>query len=188
MNLVLVNGPAIEPVGLDAMKSYLRVTDDSEDALVAAMISAARATVEAITGLALISQQWRVSIDAWPLADLLRPLLRPLRQIDSARLVAADGTATELEAADFRLEPGCDAIRPLGARPEIAAGGWLEIVFTAGYGDASTDVPPPLRLAMQTLAASWFDRRGDHVASPGAPLLPEAALALLAPFRRMRLS
>ena len=66
MTLALISPPAVEPVTLADMKAHLRVTHDSEDAMIASLIKAAREELEQAAGLALISQGWRLYLDCWP--------------------------------------------------------------------------------------------------------------------------
>jgi len=186
MNLMLVNGPAVEPVTLDDMKLYLRLDGDAEDALVTAMIRAGRMTVEAATHLALLEQVWRMRLDAWPAAGFVAPPIGPLRRIEAVRLVSQTGAATELDAAAFCADAGAGMIA-IPATPPPLSGGHAEIDVSVGYGAAAPDVPEPLRLAVRAMVACWFDNRGEVPAPRGASLLPDAVRALLAPFRPMRL-
>ena len=58
--------PASEPITLAAMKNYLRVDYPDDDALIQAMISAAREDAEDFTGRSFVSQQWIYAMDYWP--------------------------------------------------------------------------------------------------------------------------
>ncbi|MFD2677615.1 head-tail connector protein [Camelimonas lactis] len=186
MNLMLVNGPAVEPVTLDDMKLYLRLDGDAEDALVTAMIRAGRMTVEAATHLALLEQVWRIRLDAWPAAGIVAPPIGPLRRIEAVRLVSRAGEAAALDVAGFRADAGAGMIA-MPATPPQLSGGHVEIDVSVGHGVAASDVPEPLRLAVRTMVACWFDNRGEAPAPRGASLLPDAVRALLAPFRPIRL-
>ena len=66
MTLFRTVAPAAEPVTLAEAKAYLRLQHDSEDALLAGLVRAAREEVERATGIALIDQHWRMTLDDWP--------------------------------------------------------------------------------------------------------------------------
>ena len=64
MTLFRTVEPALEPVTLAEAKAHMRLGHDSEDALIAGLIRAARDEVERTTGTALIDQDWRLALDA----------------------------------------------------------------------------------------------------------------------------
>ena len=66
MTLILTGPPAAEPVTLADAKAWLRLDGDHEDELVASLWLPPAQQVERLTGLALIDQTWRLSLDAWP--------------------------------------------------------------------------------------------------------------------------
>jgi hypothetical protein len=66
MPLILTAAPAAEPVSLAEAKAFLRVAHADEDVLISDLVQSAREPVEAVPGLALITQSWRVPLDAWP--------------------------------------------------------------------------------------------------------------------------
>ena len=57
----------------------------------------------------------------------------------------------------------------------------MSIVFTAGYGGAA-DVPAPIKSAIGQTVTWLYEHRGGDAAP-----MPQAALALLAPYRAVRL-
>ena len=189
MHAIALAGPAVEPVPLADMKTYLRIDQEAEDDLVASLVAAARGTVEGATRLALVAQTWRVTLPV-----LLRPgrvplPLWPVLSVEAVRLLGAAGTV-ELAPEAYRLDASGDpailSIAPDAVPPDAALGA-VAVDLTAGFGPAAADVPPSLRLAVRRLAARWYAERGDE-ARPGAgPLDPDIA-ALVAPFRRPRLA
>jgi uncharacterized phiE125 gp8 family phage protein len=60
MTSYLIAGPGEEPVSLAEAKAFCRIDGTDEDALVSALITAARLHVESITGRALLTQTWRL--------------------------------------------------------------------------------------------------------------------------------
>ena len=96
-----------------------------------------------------------------------------------------------MAAAEYVVAPAFDAarIQMIGdpPTPGVSMGG-ISIDVVAGYGDASTTVPEPLRLAIKMLAARWHENRGDIETDAAADRLPQPVGALVAPFRRARLA
>ena len=66
MPSILVTAPTEEPVSLAEAKLHLRVDDNADDALIAALITAARQHAENDTRRALVTQTWRLALDQFP--------------------------------------------------------------------------------------------------------------------------
>jgi uncharacterized phiE125 gp8 family phage protein len=184
---ILIDGPAVEPVGLAEMRAYLRLDHEAEDDLVAGLVKAARFMVEAASRRLLIDQRWRLVLDRWPEERILTLPLGPLIAVE--RIAVADPTgepvALPVEAyeADALSDPPRIVVSDAAPDPGLARRG-IAIELRAGFGAAPEDVPAPLRLALKMMVARWFENRGDMA---GAQSLPPDALALVAPFRRARL-
>jgi len=63
MSLALLTAPTVEPVTLADVKTYLRVDNTSDDTDIAAMITDARSWIEERSGIRLITQTWRWTVD-----------------------------------------------------------------------------------------------------------------------------
>ena len=64
------------------MRAYLRLDDDAEDDLVAALVKAARLSVEALAGRVMIDSLWRIALDGWPESRVIPLPLSPLIAIE----------------------------------------------------------------------------------------------------------
>lgn len=62
----LLTPPTSEPVTLAEAKTHLRVDINDDDALITGLIASARQSAEQICRRALISQQWKVTMDRFP--------------------------------------------------------------------------------------------------------------------------
>ena len=183
---ILIDGPAVEPVSLPEMAAYLRLDDDAEHELVAALIKAARLLVEASSRRVLIAQSWRLTLDAWPQGRAISLPVSPAIAVAELQVLNAAGEPVAVPLDEVQLEDGSDPPRiRVGAAPEpgVAQGG-IRLDVQAGFGPAPEDVPEPLRLAIKMLVARWFENRGDIV---GEQTLPPEVQALVAPYRRARL-
>jgi uncharacterized phiE125 gp8 family phage protein len=187
MALVLTSGPALEPVTVAEAKAHLRVDGTDEDTLIASLILTSRLHVEAGLGLALITQSWRLLLDRWPAEKDLELPLRPLQSIDEVRVLSADGDPTIIAAGNYLADsasvpPRLVRTGVIWPQPGQAANG-IEIDFTAGYGDAASDVPAPIRQAVLLLIAHWYERREPIAIGSPETAVPAAIAQLLDPYR-----
>lgn len=190
MSFLLVSGPAVEPVTLADAKVHLRLAHNDDDATISALISAARLHVEAETRRALIDQDWRLTLDAWPRDGIVKLRPTPLRAVAAVTLYGADGTPTVLDAASYLVDLASAPARlklRSGAGASLRALNGIEIDFTAGYGATPDTVPVPLIEAILMLIAHWYEHR-EAVAENGAfAVLPTGVEALIAPYRVLTL-
>lgn len=179
----------LEPVTLAAMKEWLRITSSDDDNVIASLIAAARLTVEAAAGQILMSQKWRLVLDAWPANGMVRVPLKPLIGCESIRVYTGLSTAEILDPENYDVDMRSDPPRIVmaGALPSPArASAGIEIDLTAGYGAAVTDVPADLCQAVKRLTAHWYERRGDE---PGdMPPWPPDVVAQIAARRTVRIA
>lgn len=186
MPSILLTAPAAEPLSLAEAKAFLRIEHDDDDDVVGALIASARIHVEAQTRRALITQQWRLTLDAWPADGRLKVLPAPLAALDAVRVHDDNGAASTLDLQSFVVDKAGSQLvfAPWAlAQPGRAAAG-IELDVTAGYGDAGSDVPEPLRHAVRLLTAHWYENRG--IAGSGGTL-PATVAALIAPYRMLSL-
>ncbi len=179
MSLQLNTPPAEEPVTLDAAKAWLRVeSGNDEDALIAALIAAARARAEWHTGRAFVTQGWTLWLDGPGICFDIP--LRPLQAVTSVTLHDRNGGSTVLDADSYVVDAPGSRVALKDLPRGLRAVNGIAIAFSAGYGGAG-DVPAPLCQAiLQTVSSLYEHRGGDIVPTPGS------ALALLAPYRTVK--
>ena len=157
MTSTLIAPPGEEPVTLAEAKTFCRIDGSDEDALVSALIAAARLQVESLTGRALVTQTWRLTLRC-------APRLVELPVIPAASLLEAPDGAVLQGDAVLLLEPVDE----------------LSIDYTAGYG-AAAEVPRDLKQVVLTLVAYWYENR-DAVIMP-----PLGFDRLIQSYKRVRL-
>lgn len=192
MALIRTGAPATTPVSLAETKAHLRVDASDEDTLIASLIDVAVSHVERALGIALITQGWTVVRDAWPGGWLVELPLAPLQSVASVTTYDADGAGTVFDASDYFVDTASRPPRLVlhGTAPWPAPGrraNGIEIALTAGFGDAATDVPEPVRQALLMLVAHWYENREPAPLGPGPVEVPATAAGLLAPWRPVRL-
>lgn len=176
---------------VQAMKDHLRLgsgfTDDGmQDGLVVGYLRAALAAVEGRIGKALISRRFIWKTVHWRGRDGQALPLAPVGGVVSVVVVDEGGVAIPLAADRWRLEADLHRPRlvPKGALlPAIPEGGWVEVVFDAGFG-AWAQVPADLQQAVLMLAAQYHEFR--HDGGPDAGAMPFGVMALIERWRNVR--
>jgi uncharacterized phiE125 gp8 family phage protein len=102
----LITAPTVEPITRQEAKLHLRiiadvtdVTPHPEDAMVDALIAAARQGAETATGRALLPQTWELALDEF--ATEIHLLKAPLASVTSVKYVDADGVLRTLDPAAY---------------------------------------------------------------------------------------
>ena len=189
MSAILLIPPAAEPWSVAEAKAFLRVEHGDDDAVIAALIAAARGHVEALTRRALLLQRWRLVLDTWPADGRLSLRMGPLRSLIAARVFDAANNTHSIDVETFVVDAAADVIAspcwslPLPGR--VAAG--IELDVELGYGATASDVPDALRHAIRMLVAHWYENRGLAAIGASAAMLPGGLGALIAPYRVLSL-
>lgn len=168
MNLVLVAGPAVEPVDLAAVKSHLRVDDTVEDDAIAAIIAGARQHVEDITRRGLITQTWDYSIPGWPACNHITLPFGNLQSVTSVKWKDTAGTQTTLAVTtDYLVETNSDQCGrivlpyavpwPSGA---LYPSNPITIRYICGW-TSEQFVPATIKAAIKMLCAKLYEGRGE---------------------------
>lgn len=186
---VLTSAPASEPVTAEELRAHLRANStELPDAEANALVTDARTEIENMTGLAFISQSWRLSIDRWPaggeawwdgvremsITELYRTstiqslaLPRwPLVSITSVTVYDEDSNSTVVNVAntfdvDTYQTPGRITLKRGQTWPvALRANDAIQVIYVAGYANAAA-VPSPMKRAVKQLAAFLYSHRGD---------------------------
>lgn len=173
MALKRITAPAAEPVTLAEAKAQCRVEDTASDALITALIIAARELAEHETGRSLMTQTWELALDAFPAGEI--DLIKvPAQSITSIKYF--DGAAIEqtISGANYALDS-------YGIRHwAIPASGFswpstldsanaVKVRFVAGYADAAS-VPQSVKHWILIHVAYWFANREAAVDKKLEPL------------------
>jgi uncharacterized phiE125 gp8 family phage protein len=189
MSAFLLTGPAAEPLSLAEAKAYLRVEHDDDDAVITALVAAARGQIEALTRRALLLQSWRLVRDGWPANGRIALRIGPLRALTAARVFDAAGTAHPIDVGNFVVDAADNAIAaPCWSLPVPGrrfAG--IELDLELGFGSTAGEVPEPLRQAVRALLAHWYENRDVVTAGASGAALPGSVAAMIASYRMLSL-
>ncbi|OJF95895.1 head-tail connector protein [Pararhizobium antarcticum] len=186
MTIAELTPPGGEPLTLAETKAHLRIDGTLEDTLIEALIRAVRQYLEQTTGLVLISRTFRLYRDDWPEGAVIPIAKSPVQSIDLVTIYDAAGLPQDVALADAVLDGQSRPARLLLAtRPLIGREiNGIEIDFTAGFGEAGTDIPDTLKRAMLLHVALLYECRGAVSPDSQPAAVPVGYDRLIAPFCR----
>lgn len=193
MSLTLVTAPALEPITLDEAKDHMRVEVETDDAVIVALIQAAREDSESYTNRAFITQDWKWELDRFPARNswVLRPPKPRLQSITQIDYIDTNGTLTTWASTEYKVDapngPHATHARIAPAfsfqwpqtRAELNA---VIITYKAGYGDGPGDVPQLIRSAMLLFIGHLYEHRETVIIGQTAMEMPVGATRLLSAF------
>lgn len=187
MALTLVTPPTIEPITLDDAKRHLRVSHSDEDGHILALITAAREWAENFTRRAFITQTWTLTLDRFPVVFCVpKP---PLQSVTAASFTynlggVATQVPTSVYAVDTDSQPGrvYEAYGQSWPTPRIIENA-VSMRFVAGYGDAESDVPAPIRHAIRLMVSHFYEMREPTIVGTSIASVPMSVENLLYPYQ-----
>lgn len=193
IKFVVITQPTSEPVSLAEAREHLRLDTDGDspdanpdDAIVTALITAARQWCETHTGRTLSPTVYEAALDAWPCERaIVLPMAVPLIEVSSLSYYNQSGIDTiyglwyaSPYAVVGQVTPSYTTQQwPTAQAREDA----IRIRYSAGYG-GSLAMPGPIRQALLLLVGHLYENREDstEVALSRIPLGIES---LLQPYR-----
>lgn len=189
MGLKLKTPPNAEPVSLAEAKLHCKADTADDDTLITSLIIAARQQAEHETGRALVTQEWELSIDAFP-ADSLEIPLPPLQSVASITYLDMDGVRQTLAGTEYQVitDELVGRIVPAYGKSwpscRVQAGS-VVVTFTAGYGAAAA-VPPSIKAWMLLAITTLYAQREVVTIGTAGELPREFFAGLLDGFRVLR--
>jgi uncharacterized phiE125 gp8 family phage protein len=178
--LTRVTTSANTVVTLAEAKAQLRVTHTDDDEFIGRLIKVAQAQIDGPdgAGIAVVQQQWRLSLDAFP--AVIRVPLNPVRAVVS--ITYDDGTVKTLSPTAYTLDKDRSpaVIAPAYGTSWPTARdvpGAVKVTFEAGY-DAT---PEDLKQAALLLVSHYYENR--DAAGDKAAELPFGVSAILGRYR-----
>ena len=171
-SLVLRTAPATPIITAAQVKEQARTFHTKEEDVFQRAADAAIAHADGpsgVMGRALITQEWTLIA---PCFTATIPLGR-LQSVDEVRYLDEDGATQTLATTEYRVTAGTDnrrlAVKVNKTLPTtLVAPDAVEIDFTAGYGNAATDVPDDIISATLLLAVHLYQNRSAAMIDPRA--------------------
>lgn len=169
MPYVVTSAPGVEPLSLAEAKNFVRTaaSDAATEATLTAMVTAARVHVESLLWRQLITATYELRLECFPVASSDRPYAEilaprpPLQSVSSVVYVDADGESQTWDAANYvvdvqsepgRIYPAYGVVWPTVRKSPNA----VIVTYDAGFGDAATDVPEVILLALRLVVADMW--------------------------------
>ena len=160
----VTTAPANLPVSLDTVKAYLKLSGSAEDDILTMFIQAASEICEKYTSRTLINTTYTTFRDDFNDNFLLRR--SKLQSITSFEYLL-NGVLTAVDSSIYGVTDESDYssiyLKDDMCFPTIDADipDAIKIVFVAGYGATSANIPAALRLALLAHIAFLYANRGD---------------------------
>jgi len=174
----ITTAPAVEPMTVTDAKLHLRIDHNTEDDLIARLIETARVQVEDVAQRSLITRTYTAYLDAWPMSREIILPFPPALAVTSIGYTDEDGGTGTVAGAnyivDVHSQPGRIRLKSTESWPSVTLReiNGVSVVWTAGYGAASTNVPARYRQAMLLLLAHLYENRESVMVAQGFSVVP----------------
>ena len=164
MRFSVSSGPSVEPLSTAEAKTHLRIDTSTEDTLVGNYIESARGAMEVMMRRAFITQTITLKLDAFPSGTTILLPRPPAQSITSVQYVDTAGATQTVSSGDYTLDTTSEPARLSPAYnvdwPDTRVqDNAVTVTYVAGYGDAATDVPEGVRLAIRLLIGCYYEQR-----------------------------
>jgi uncharacterized phiE125 gp8 family phage protein len=181
----LITAPTSEPITLSEAKLYLKVDNSDEDALITALIVAARDSCERYTNMAFFTQTWEAYFDYLPtLIEFNKSPIQSITKIeyyDSANTLQTLSSSlydVDLVGSPVRIRKGKNMTYPEVYQRLNA----VKITFVAGVTSTAA-IPEQIKLALKLTLGHFYENRQTVVIGHSVNEVPKTAEYLLDQYR-----
>ncbi len=165
---------------LDGVRAYLHIEDANDDGSLDTILLAAINHAETFCGQMLLQ---RIMRQLLPVSSTWQDLSAfPIISLQTVTGIPAEGAGFALADSAFQFERGFDGtgrIRIL----QPGSAGRVEVAAIAGLASGWYAIPEAIRLGILRMTGHFYAQRDGE----GGGAVPDSALALLRPWRRIRL-
>lgn len=178
MRLVCIKEPEAEIVSLEEIKAYLKIDDDSEDALLLSLIKTARLYCENYQRVAYLPQTFLLTLapGEWVSAIEL-PRTKYFSGVEEVVAVDSGGRETKIENVSAKYVGDINTVVSL---PDAIPRN-MSVMLTYCAGKEGVE-PEELKTAVKLLVAGWYENRLP-VSDKAVSSIPFGVHALLDPGR-----
>ncbi len=189
---ILITPPAAELITLDEARRQVRRDDEDDDAVITSLIAAVMSRLDGVDGIlgrALITQEWSVAFDGFPVgAALCLPLAKVIsigsivyRDRDNVEQTFAGANYTAHNTAKTAyVKLDTNSAWPATYTRDDA----VTVTGQFGYGATADKVPAAIRHAGLMLLAHYYENREAVLVGTISSELPQGVMSLLRPFIR----
>jgi len=181
----IVTPAASEPITLTEAKNFLRVDVSDDDALITALISAAREMCESYTRRILVTTTIDEFFDGFPnyrnniSKDIIYLSRGPVQSVENVKYVDEIGSEETVAASYYVVDKISEPARIASTAGWFATNGIInQVIVRYVVGNSVADIPKPLLQGMLLIISDLYDKREDRVHR-----LPTASEYLFNPFR-----
>lgn len=183
---IIVSETGSEPITTAYLKNYIRVSFDTDDAVIASVLTAARILVEAYIEQSLVSKNYKTyftNFEKWDMVNgqiEMRLPISPVTAISAVKQVAADGTET---ATTDYFETGLQEkviSAPLILSLENSANTGYIVEYTA----FNSSIQEPIKDAIAKLAGELYENRQNSGVDISIASLPYDVKMILTPYKK----
>jgi uncharacterized phiE125 gp8 family phage protein len=167
--------PKEGPVTMAEAQAHLRVEDDAEAVLIAAMLASAVRACEQKCGRAIMQQTWELTLDGFP-CDWIDLAMPPLQAVSSVKYFDSSNVLQTLASTEYSVDSDSEPARIYRAFgkswPSTAAvPNAVRVQFVAGYANAGA-VPAPIKSWILLTIGALYENREAFVAGATVNALP----------------
>ena len=176
MGIRVTTEPAIEPVTLSEAKLHLRIDDTTDDDMVENLIKSARRSAEIETNRSFITQTVALTLANWQ--SIIELPRSRVQSVTSVKYFDTAGNQNTVDASNYQVDLSVDP----GRLAPVYGYTWptieprtfeaVEIIYQAGYGDATTDVEEEIRQAILMLVTHLYENRSAVVCEGSPTVMP----------------
>jgi hypothetical protein len=151
VGLTLLTPPATEPVSLADAKLHLRESDNAQDTVISALVTAARKLVEERCRRSLITQTWVLTRDQFPSPNLGSANWAPF-EMGIPRIPPGDPSASDLRRAWYSIRLPRGPVQSVSSIAYYDAAGSQQ---TLGAGNYEVDITAVVARICPVTSSFW---------------------------------
>ncbi|MDX1949584.1 MAG: phage head-tail connector protein [Rickettsiales bacterium] len=161
--LVKLEEPTIEPLTIDEVKRFVRITGDYENNTIQDLIKSARQDAERYMKSSILKQKWRLSFKYYVDNEIEMPM-GPVISIDEINIIGKDGSESLFNSSFYQLSPA----KYFLFFDKIPSGRFITIDYFTGFGETLQSVPAQIKTALLNQVAYLYENRNKVDLNPAS--------------------